>query len=121
MPTLGPFFKWLRPNHWKHFVIGPKSLGNSRYEDPEPFERVWPRPTKTPSDDALLVATPPAEAGGKTRSFSYSLRAHQERGQTPRDLERAWMMADVGGKGKGELKSEIELKEMEREGGSQSS
>ena len=93
MPTLGPFFKWLRPNHWKHVAIGPKSLGNSRYDGDA--ERVWPQPNKTTSDDTLLER---ARAGEE-----------EERAMTP----RGWMK-ERRGKGKGE---EIELQEREVERG----
>ena len=110
MPTLGPFFKWLRPNHWKHVAIGPKSLGNSRYEDPEALERVWPRPSKTPSDDTLLAgsaAMTPDAAEGKHRTFSYSMQAHLGTGQMPRET---WLKAEK----KGGSKDEIELVGRER-------
>lgn len=111
MPTLGPFFKWLRPNHWKHVAIGPKSIGNSRFGDPEALEREWPRRSETPPfDDVLLdgssVAPPtPAEERKKDHMFSYRLQPH------PQDVIRVWM--------KGDSKNEIELQE--RGTGSQSS
>ena len=96
MPTLGPFFKWLRPNHWKHVAIGPKSL---RYDgDPE---RVWPHPNKTTSDDTLLERA----TEGKF--------ACEEREMTPREMDRAWMK---GRKGKGNGEG-IELQEREVERG----
>lgn len=122
MPTLGPFFKMLRPNHWKHVAIGPQSLGNSRYGDPEAFERAWPRPSKTPSDDTLLGAStvaPEAEADAKNPTFLYSVQRHLSRGQTPQDMDRAWVKSDAHGSRKGDLKNEIELQQRDR--GSESS
>ena len=119
MPTLGPFFKWLRPNHWKHVAIGPKSIGNSRCGDPEALERVWPRPIKTPSDDTLLGASAvTTRTGGKNPTFSYSIRPYQSK-QTPKDMKKVWVKSDACGSRKGDLKNEIELQE--RETGSQSS
>ena len=44
MPTLGPFFNWLRPSYWKiskHIVLGPKI---KTYDDAEAFQHSWPRP-----------------------------------------------------------------------------
>lgn len=122
MPTLGPFFKWLRPNHWKHVAIGPQSLGNNQFEDPEARARVWPRPGKTTSDDTLLAdsrARSPDAANRKNRSSSYFVQARQEQGPTPREMDRAWMRSEARGNGKGDLKDEIEL--AERETGSRSS
>lgn len=122
MPTLGPFFKWLRPNHWKHVAIGPKSLEKSRYGDPEAFERAWPRPSKTPSDDTLLgrsAAPPETETEGKNPTFSYSVQEYQSQAQTPQEMERVWVKLDSRWGGKGGLKNEIELQE--RGAGSHSS
>ena len=128
MPTLGPFFKWLRPNHWKHFVIEPQSLGHSRV-DPEAFERVWPRPSKTLSDDTLLgrsaVASEPGKEKKNTRTLSYSQQTRASRGMTPQQDIRAWAKSDTHEGRRGDLKDEIELEQRERErdteGGSLSS
>lgn len=128
MPTLGPFFKWLRPNHWKHFVIEPQSLGHSRI-DPEAFERVWPRPSKTPSDDTLLglsaVASDPGTKKENTRTLSYSRQTQASRGLTPQQDIRAWAKSDAHEGRRGDMKDEIELEQRERErdteGGSLSS
>ncbi|KAF6219693.1 hypothetical protein HO133_004162 [Letharia lupina] len=110
MPTLGPFFKWLRPNHWKHVAIGPQSIGHGRYGDPEAFERVWPRPSKTPSDDTLLGRSSVApEAEQNDPTFSYSVQAHQSRAQTPQYMERVWVKSDAHASRKGDLKNEMEL------------
>lgn len=120
MPTLGPFFKWLRPTHWKHVVIGPKSIGNSRYGDPEAFERVWPRPSKTPSDDTLLdhsVATPGVEE--KNPTFSYSVQPPQNRGQTPQEMEKVWVKSDAHGCRKGDLRNDVDIELQERDTRSQ--
>lgn len=104
-------------------AIEPKSIGNSRFEDPEAFERVWPRPSKTPSDDTLLGGSAVApEAEGKKKkasTFSYSARASQSRGQTSQDMERVWVKSDSQESSKGDLKDEIELQD--RETGPQSS
>ena len=98
MPTLGPFFKWLRPNHWKHVAIGPKSLGGNSVGDPE---RAWPQQQAT-SDDTLL--------GRSAEGLSYEV---QEQQMTPREMDRAWMR---GKGGKAVLKKdEIELEEREVE------
>ena len=54
MPTLGPFFNWLRPSYWKHanhIALGPKSR---TYDDAEAFQHTWPRPhTFTSLDDSF--------------------------------------------------------------------
>lgn len=116
MPTLGPFFKWLRPNHWKHVAIGPKSIGNSRFGDAEALERVWPRPSKTPSDDTLLggsAVVPEAAQRKRDHTFSYSEQPH------PQDIIRVWMKRDEHGSRKGDSKNEMEMQE--RGTGSQSS
>ena len=121
MPTLGPFFKWLRPNHWKHVVINPKSLGNSHYDrDAEALERVWPhQPNQMTSDDTLLGRSAPtqeAKSGGRFPSYEVQ---EQQRGTgelTPREMDQAWMKGKRGGMGIGKvagLKDGIELKERE--------
>lgn len=123
MPTLGPFFKWLRPNHWKHFVIEPQSLGQSRV-DPEAFERVWPRPCKTLSDDTLLgqsgVAPEPGPEKTMTRTVSYSRQIRASRGLTPQQDIRAWAKSDAHEGRKGDMKDEIELQQREGERESES-
>ncbi len=120
MPTLGPFFKWLRPNHWKHVAIAPQSIGNSRYGEPEAFERAWPRPGKTPSDDSLLGASTVAtEAEANNPTFLYSVQMPPGRGQTSQDMDRAWVKLNAHGNRKGDLKNEIELQQ--RDTGSESS
>ena len=121
MPTLGPFFKWLRPNHWKHVAIEPQLIENSRYGDPEALERVWPRPSKKPSDDTLLDRSAPladAETEGKTFIFPYSVQAHQSRGQKTPERERLWVKPNARGSRKGSLRNETELQK--KETGSQS-
>ena len=103
-------------------AIGPQSLGNNRFEDPEARGRVWPRPSKTTSDDTLLAdskARSPEGADRKNRPSSYFVQAHQEQEPTPREMDRAWIRSDARDNKKGDLKDEIEL--AERETGSQSS
>ena len=44
MPTLGPFFRWLRPTAWKHLSFGERRLGGTHgRSDPESYQRVWPK------------------------------------------------------------------------------
>lgn len=120
MPTLGPFFKWLRPNHWKHVAIEPKSLGNGRYEDPEAFECAWPRPDQTISDDTLPwdPAVRPETAEGRDRQFSYDLQKQQVRELSPREMGGSWRKVGADGqKGKGGLNDdaiELQVREMGR-------
>lgn len=120
MPTLGPFFKWLRPNHWKHVAIEPKSLGNGRYEDSEAFECAWPRPDQTISDDMLPwdPAVRPETAEGRDRQFSYDLQKQQVRELSPREMGESWRKVDADGrKGKRDLKDEaieLQVREMGR-------
>ena len=100
-------------------AIEPKSMGNSQFEDPEAFERVWPRPSKTPSDDTLLGGSAVApEAEGrkkkkKTYTFPYSVRGSQSQGLTSQDVERVWGNSDAQGSRKGDQKDEIELQNRE--------
>ena len=97
--------------------------------DPEAFERVWPRPSKTPSDDTLLgrsaVAPEPGMEKKNTRTLSYSTQTRASRGLTPQQDIRAWAKSDTHDGRRGDLKDEIELQQRERErdteGGSLSS
>ena len=118
MPTLGPFFKWLRPNHWKHVAIEPKSSGNSQYRGAEAFERGLPRPNKGAWNDTLLESSvempePAAEEGGGGRNGAFAFYAHGD--LQPRETERAWIEANAVGGDKGKrnvgLKDGIELQE----------
>lgn len=125
MPTLGPFFKWLRPNHWKHVAIEPKALRDNQYRDSEAFERAWPRPDQTISDDTLPgdSAVRPETAEGKDRQYSYNLQEQQVRDLSPREVGGTWRKVDASGRnGKGGLKDdEIELQVREVGRGSRSS
>ena len=59
------------------------------------------------------------ETEDKNARFSYRVHLPQSLGQTPQDMELAWMMSDTPGSQKGNLKDEKEVQERER--GSQSS
>ena len=59
------------------------------------------------------------ESEDKNARFSYSVHLPQSLGQTPQDMELAWMTSDAPRSRKGNLKDEKEV--MERERGSQSS
>lgn len=74
MPTLGPFYRWLRPSHWKH-----QNLDRSPQRDAEGgfHTRVWPKKHKNSVIDSLmndsLVQTEPIVGKGFT-SGAYEMQ-----------------------------------------------
>jgi len=87
MPTLGPFFHWLRPSHWKH-----ENLEHSPHRDIEGFQRVWPRKQKKSVDDSLMNDTLVEEPTDKSFTLaSYDMKPPH--GRQPTD----WAKSDTYG------------------------
>ena len=112
LPTLGPFFRWLRPSHWKH--------GNSdrpTYEDAEAFQRAWPKTHKTSNDDSIMndSLSLTAPAGTELNSI-YGMHSQSLPGQTQGNLEPGWMTSNVYGDQKNqELKNVMEVQQSEED------
>ena len=103
MPTLGPFFRYLRPSHLKNVAQGQQHLGNDPYDE---IERQWPRPHKTSPDSSLLRPSI-NEASESTQHFALPswARPHFSRKNTGKSVRPSW------NNGKDDFKHEVELQE----------
>lgn len=109
MPTLGPFFRYLRPSHIKNRAQGQKPLGNDPYDD---AERVWPRPHKTSPDRSLLHGSI-NEASESTQHFALPnwTRPHLSRKHTGQSIHAAWDKPNTYEGGKFDMMKDVELQD----------
>ena len=112
MPTLGPFFRWLRPSHWKQ-----GNPDHRRYHDTEAFQPAWPKTHKTSStDDSLMngsmnLATP---AGHDFNSI-YGMHSQSLPHRSQESLDSAWVKSDVYGNPKSSATTKVTEKQQAEE------
>lgn len=100
MPTLGPFFRYLRPSHLKRVVKGHKFLGDDA-------EGVWSRPGTL--DHSLMYGSVlVSEARDKEVSFETAMPSHLPKAYAHRGAQN---MQEPYVSGDDNLQPSIELQE----------
>lgn len=108
MPTLGPFFRYLRPSRLENRAQGQKPLGNDPYDD---AERVWPRPHKMSPDSSLLHGSVHASESTKDLNSPDWPRPHLHGEQTRQSFHAGWDKSDAYGVRTDSLKNGMELQQ----------
>ena len=112
MPTLGPFFRWLRPSHWKH-----ENLEGHAHHDAEAFQRAWPKPHKTFTDASLMDGSINIFAPLKNKNNPvYEMHSRSFPQHTQESLEPGWMRSDAyGGHEDPDIKNIAPIQEAEEQ------